>query len=71
VKFKTKARFVQGVRITDPNVGTPGSWLILDGERQTIVSNEEFVESYAPSGRGSSKEAYEAAKADLPTVAAE
>lgn len=65
MKFKTKSRVVEAIRITDKAVGAPGSWLVLDGEKQTIISNDEFVRSYAPAGRGPSKAAYETAKEEL------
>lgn len=65
MKFKTKSRVVKAIRITDKTVGTPGSWLVLDGDKQMIVNNEDFVTSFAPAGRGPSKAAYEAAKQEL------
>ena len=42
-----------------------GSWVVLDGDKQTIVTNQDFLESYGPAGRGESKAAYEAAKSAL------
>ena len=71
VKFKTKAKLVEAFRITDPNVGQVGSWLIMDGASQKVISNVDFVVQYGPAGRGQSKAAYEAAKAELPQVKTE
>lgn len=55
-KFKTKAQFIQAYRIQSEGVGPIGSWVVLgDDNSQSIVSNEDFLKTYIPAGRGTAK----------------
>lgn len=71
MKFKSKPRVVEAIRITDESVGPVGSWLVLDKDKQVVVSNKVFINTYQPAGRGEAKAAHDAAKAELAAEAAE
>jgi hypothetical protein len=58
VKFKMKPVFVHAMRITDEAAGPVGHWLVVQGEKQELLSNGDFLAKYQPAGKGRARELY-------------
>ena len=61
VKFKQKATFVHAMRITDEAAGPVGHWLVVHGDKQKLLSNEQFLAAYQPAGKGRARMLYDEA----------